>query len=274
VRLTILASGSSGNTLLIEAQGTAIYLDAGLRRRGLRERRLPLSLPAPDAVFLTHEHADHIVGADDLAAQGLWLYATAGTVRGARLQTHARARVREVRAGVPVRHGALEVLPVALPHDAAEPVAYLISDGRLRLGVLTDCGHPCAEVTRAFAGCDALVLEANHDPSLLRAGPYPPRLKDRIASDHGHLSNAQAAALLADLISGAPAVPSLVVGAHLSRTNNRGALARAALAEALGRGGRTRLQVVEQGEVLGPLMVEPALPGAGRGRGGQLSLPF
>lgn len=268
MRLTLLSSGSGGNTLCIESEKTCIYVDAGLQRHRLRERwqrvqamrggsaRLPAS-----AVFLTHEHGDHIAGADDLAAQGLSLYATAGTAAGARLSARGRGQVRELGAGAPLVHGDLSVLPVTISHDAAEPVAFVFSDGRRRLGVITDCGQPSDALARAFADCDALILETNHDRGLLVSGPYPERLKRRIASGAGHLSNAQSADLLRAILGCSRTRPALLVCAHLSKVNNRPELALRAMQTVLGQG-PTQLLVAAQDDPMGPIELGQALPAA------------
>lgn len=263
MQLTILSSGSGGNVLCIASGETCIYVDAGLQNGRLRERWQRFSTlhggtprAQARAVFLTHEHADHATGADDLAAQGLPLYATAGTAAAARLSARGRAQVREIAAGTPVVHGALRVLPVALPHDAAGPVAYVIEDGTLRLGVLTDCGAPSAEVARSFADCDALVLETNHDRRMLLCGPYSERLKRRIASGMGHLSNAQSAELLTAILSVSRIQPALVVCAHLSKTNNRPELAVSAVRSVL-PDPRTRVLVAAQDDPMAPLALGP-----------------
>lgn len=251
MRLTILSSGSSGNALCVQTASTCVFIDAGLRSRRLRERWQRLAAQSPDArrqptaAFLTHEHADHIAGADELAAAGLVLYATAGTAAQAQLSGRGRAKVRELAAGTAVAHGDLSVLPVRLPHDAAEPVAYVVSDGTLRLGVLTDCGRPDPALAAAFADCDALVLETNHDRAMLLRGPYSERLKRRIASGQGHLSNAQAAELLQAILAASRVQPALLICAHLSKVNNRPELALQAMRTALGSR-PTRVLVAEQ----------------------------
>lgn len=273
VRVTILASGSSGNSILVEAGGVRLLVDAGLRGRALASRLAAAGAQAPTAALLTHEHSDHVCGAAELLAQGVPTYATAGTAAALPAAVgEGRAAIQPVRPGEALRLGALELRAVALPHDAAEPVAYVLSDGQVRLGVLTDCGHAAPEVAQAFAGCDALVLETNYDRRMLLSGPYPMRLKRRIASDEGHLSNEQAAELLGQILAAGPR-PRLVICAHLSKTNNQAALARAALARALGRGpGRpaTQLHVAEQDRPLGPFEVGRAAIHLGP----QLCLPF
>jgi phosphoribosyl 1,2-cyclic phosphodiesterase len=124
---------------------------------------------------------------------------------------------------------------VLLPHDAEETIGYVLSDGRHRVGVLTDCGMPDERVARGYAGCDVLVLEANHDPLLLMDGPYPPSLQRRVRGPRGHLSNQQSAKMLEMILShGSP--PSLVIAAHLSQKNNRPELVEQTLRPLLPRG--------------------------------------
>lgn len=232
MRVTVLASGSGGNAILVEAERTRILIDAGLSPRELA-RRLERSASATrlddvQAVCATHEHTDHVAGVAGLASAGIAVYATAGTARAANLAT-----ARQIGAGEKVRIGAIELEPVALPHDAAEPVGFILSDGTARAGLLTDCGFASPEVARAYSGCDLLVLEANHDPDMLRAGSYPPTLKRRIAGRRGHLSNDQAAELLRLTRDPGRLTPKVIVLAHLSHLNNRPRLARLAIERAL-----------------------------------------
>lgn len=252
MRVTVLASGSGGNSILVEADRTKVLIDAGLSARELArriERATTSRLEDVQAVLVTHEHTDHVGGVATLASAGLGIYATDGTARAAGL-----AGVRGLQAGERQALGALEVMPVAMPHDAAEPVAFVLSDGRTRVGVLTDCGCPDPAVAAAFAGCDVLVLETNHDPDLLRAGSYPPSLKRRIGGRRGHLSNEQAAEMLR--LIGRPA-PRVVILAHLSRLNNRPRLARSSVERALAMlGERPRVLVAAQGRALPPVALD------------------
>lgn len=243
MRLALLGSGSGGNVAYFEAgpagARTRILVDAGLPKTAITARlgRVSASLEAIDAVLVTHEHGDHVGCA---AALERPIFATAGTRRAAALEAET------IRAGEAFRVGAFEVLPVALPHDAAETVGFVLTDGTSRVGLLTDCGHDAPEVAAAYAGCDVLVLEANHDATMLKYGPYPPSLKRRVGGRLGHLSNDQAAALLRQIgLSGTP--PRLVVAAHLSQANNRPLLAKRALDRALGRSGRVLVATQARG---------------------------
>jgi phosphoribosyl 1,2-cyclic phosphodiesterase len=216
MRFASLASGSKGNCLVAEAGGSRVLLDCGLspRETGRRLERLGLAPGELSAVLVTHEHDDHCGGAFAFAAaHGLALYLTRGTLRA--LEESGKT-VPQVEARV---------------IDAREPVQYVLSDGARRLGVLTDLGASTRHVERTLSGCDALVLECNHDAEMLWSGGYPKWLKQRIGGAFGHLANAQAETLLASLDRSRL---KHVVGAHLSEQNNRPALARAALARALG----------------------------------------
>jgi phosphoribosyl 1,2-cyclic phosphodiesterase len=237
VRVTILASGPSGNAILIEVgapqerRAARVLIDCGLqpRRLGQRLERSGGGAQLEDltALALTHEHADHASGARALLGAGLPVYCTTGTAQALDLEGS-----RAIKAGGELGLGGLTLRPVAIPHDAAEPVAFIASAPGGKVGIVLDCGHVTPQLLAALEGCDALVVEANHEPALLRAGPYPAALKRRIAGDRGLLPNAQAAALCAQL-SASRHPPRLVVLAHLSVENNRPALARAALEKAV-----------------------------------------
>ena len=192
-----------------------------------------LSLDDVAAVFLTHEHSDHVAGVEGFLKRGLPVFATGGTARAARLPGPFVADVRPLPARSEVTVGDLHIRAVATPHDGVESVAYLFADdaGR-RIGVATDLGHLPASFLSEFAGCEVLGLEANHDLELLRSGPYPAFLKRRILSDVGHLSNEVSAEGLLRLVG--PATRA-VAALHLSKKNNTPALVARVLGEALER---------------------------------------
>ncbi|MEO6324630.1 MAG: MBL fold metallo-hydrolase [Thermoanaerobaculia bacterium] len=236
IEVSFLGSGSTGNCAVIRTGKTTVLLDAGL---SLREttRRLALrgvSIDSIDAIFLTHEHSDHIRCAYDLALKkGIPTYATSGTALAAKLPGPLFADVRRVVNGgeVVLKQGDLNVRIASTPHDGAESVCFVFSDadGR-RVGVATDLGHLSRGVIEALADCDILGLEANHDVDLLRDGGYPAYLKRRILSDVGHLSNDAAAAAFPELIG---ARTEAVVALHISAHNNTSALAAQIFGSAL-----------------------------------------
>jgi phosphoribosyl 1,2-cyclic phosphodiesterase len=248
LRFCCLGSGSEGNALVVEARDglwpTRVLVDNGFNLRQLKRRlaRAGLSLDDLDAIVITHEHSDHAAGAALLARRRrIPVFATAGTARACDLVERG-CDWRPLRDGVTVGVGGLAVRPYAVPHDAEEPVQFVFSDGAVKLGLLTDIGAANAAVIAALAGLHVFILECNHDAEMLRTGPYPHYLKNRISGDRGHLSNDQAAQLLAQIDRRAL---RSVIAAHLSRSNNRPALAQAALARVL-RCGQADVEVADQ----------------------------
>jgi phosphoribosyl 1,2-cyclic phosphodiesterase len=235
VRFASLGSGSQGNALVARAGRTLLMLDCGFTVQEAESRLARAGLaPAELAgIVVTHEHGDHADGVFPLArrhAIPVWMtYGTLAALRdaGASVEDCAIRLIDSQRA---FSVGDLQVQPFTVPHDAREPVQYVLSDGASRLGVLTDTGCATAHIEATLSGCDALVLECNYDPDMLEGGPYPPSLKARIAGRLGHLDNATSGAILAALDRGRL---KHVIAAHLSQTNNTPALARAALARAL-----------------------------------------
>lgn len=234
MRFACLGSGSRGNAWLIEAGSTRVLVDCGFSARETAKRleRLGVEADSVDALLLTHEHADHARGVAGFSARyrcEVWL------THGARGMLQATdslpQRVREVDSHSAFAVGDLAITPVAVPHDAREPVQFVLSDGQHRLGILTDAGHVTPHMETMFSGCDALAIECNHDVALLRQGSYPPALKTRILGRYGHLDNGTAQQLLAQVASDRL---QHVLAAHLSEENNRPELARRALAGALG----------------------------------------
>ncbi len=229
MRLATLGSGSRGNATLIEAGGTRVLIDCGFGVRETERRLATLGVEASSlaAILLTHEHTDHARGVGALARRHrLPVWSTAGTWRGTAADEAARLQIFSSHEGG-FRIGDLRVQPYPIPHDAREPCQFLLEGDGFRLGLLTDAGTVTPHAADLLRDCDALVLEFNHDPDLLRGGPYPPPLKARIASRFGHLSNHQAVALLDRL-----PVRRLrrLVAAHLSEQNNSPERVRACLA--------------------------------------------
>lgn len=232
MRFASLGSGSRGNALLVESGRSRILIDAGFGPREMRRRlqRLGTDANAIDALLVTHEHTDHVGGAFACADRFGWeVVMTAGTLGAS--PRGSRAAVRTIDSHEAFDLFGLHVEPFPVPHDAREPVQFVVGDGVRRLGVVTDTGHVTPHMAAMLSACDALVLECNHDLEMLASGGYPPALKRRIAGPQGHLDNAAAAGLLAEVEH-----RNLrhVVAAHLSEQNNTPALATAALAKALG----------------------------------------
>ena len=236
LRFASLGSGSKGNCLVAEKGATRVLVDCGLSPRETERRLARLGLAPSDvtAILVTHEHDDHAGQVYPFAAQhGIEVWLTWGTeaAMAESGKQAAGARVRRIEGRGAFAIGALEIQPYTVPHDAREPVQYVISDGASRLGVLTDIGASTAHVEATLSGCDALVLECNHDLDMIWAGDYPKWLKERITGPFGHLSNLQAERLLGALDRSRL---KHVVAAHLSQQNNRPDLAREALARAMG----------------------------------------
>ena len=224
MRFVSLGSGSKGNATLIESDETLVLVDCGFSVRETLARMTARALdPAQlSAIFVTHEHGDHVRGVLPLARRlGVPVYLSHGTARalaqrGERYDARGVA-LHEVRPGRAVTVGALTVMPVPVPHDAQEPCQYVLADQRHRLGVLTDLGMITTHVIEAYADCDALVLECNHDIDMLATGPYPLSLKRRVGGQWGHLNNRQAASLVEELEQSR--LQHLVLS-HLSEENN------------------------------------------------------
>ena len=235
IRFASLGSGSKGNALLVQSGRTRVLIDCGFGPRVLAQRlaRLGVVPEQLDAVLITHEHSDHVAGLAALARRvACPVYLTAGTRRALeRRQALNCCPLIELTRGESFVVGDFAVFALAVPHDAAEPVQYILTDGAVRLGVLTDCGRVTHEMRNALQYCDGLVIEFNHDLRMLECGPYPAFLKARIAGPEGHLDNASAGHLLASV---AHSGIQHVVGAHLSEKNNAPAIVRTVMAHALG----------------------------------------
>jgi phosphoribosyl 1,2-cyclic phosphodiesterase len=232
MRFASLGSGSKGNATLVEAGTTRLLVDCGFSCAETEKRLARLSLQPSDlaAILVTHEHSDHISGVASLSRRyRLPVWMTAGTEAA-----HKGGELREYRCINSHREfciGDLQVHPFPVPHDAREPCQFVFSDGRRRLGLLTDAGSITTHMLRALDQLDALILECNHDPSMLAAGPYPPSLKQRVGGPFGHLSNQQAADIVKNI---SKARLQHLVAAHISEKNNQPELALTCLAAAVG----------------------------------------
>ncbi len=229
-----LQSGSNGNCIYVETRGIRLLFDAGISGRQAEARlaQYDRDIRQVDALVISHDHSDHTRSAGIFQRKfGLPVYITADTLDV--LQSgHAAISggTRLFRAGQPLVFGDVTVETIPTPHDGVDGVAFVVDDGRSRLGILTDLGHPFPELETVVASLDAILIESNYDPDLLDHGPYPPFLKRRIRGPGGHLSNDEAAQLLHT--SGARLQWACL--GHLSEHNNHPDLALRAHRHRLG----------------------------------------
>jgi phosphoribosyl 1,2-cyclic phosphodiesterase len=233
MRFASLGSGSEGNGLVVEVGDTRVLIDCGfgVRDTVARLSRLGVAPQTISAILVTHEHQDHVGGVAAFATRyriPVWL--TFGTLEMMGERFSRMEQVYGFDSHDAFAIGMVEVRPFPVPHDAREPVQFVVGDGEHRLGVLTDIGVTTRYVEASLSGCDALVLECNHDVGMLADGDYPWPLKQRISSRLGHLHNGASAALLAALDTSRL---KHIIAAHLSQHNNTPDKARAALAQAL-----------------------------------------
>jgi phosphoribosyl 1,2-cyclic phosphodiesterase len=237
LRFRSLGSGSTGNATLVEAisggRRSRLLIDCGfgLKHLDVRLARAGLAACEIDAIFVTHEHGDHIGCARALSRREripVWMSEGTWLANGGR---DFEGRLHFARDGVDIEVGDLRIQPFTVPHDAREPLQLRVSDGARSLGVLTDLGHATPYVLSRLSGLDALMLEFNHDSDMLARSAYPPFLKLRVGGNYGHLSNAAAAAIAQTLHHGGL---RHVLAAHLSQQNNRPEIVRRVMAEALG----------------------------------------
>jgi phosphoribosyl 1,2-cyclic phosphodiesterase len=245
----VLASGSSGNAALLATENTRILVDAGLSMKELRRRLAAIGedLSGIDAIVISHEHSDHVAG--------LPVLARSEDVRAAIYMTHLAepaidwgktrpARLEQFQSGAKFQIGDVEVQSFGIPHDAKDTVGFCFVAQGVRIGVVTDLGYIPENVKFHVRGADLLLLEANHQIEMLRCGPYPWAVQQRVMSRVGHLSNeAMSDYLMEDLD---PSTSNLVLG-HLSEQNNHPAIVRMIATQALEqRGLTTRLSIAQQ----------------------------
>ena len=224
MRFTSIASGSSGNCTYIGSDNTHILIDAGVSKKRIEQglNELELSLSDLDAIFVTHEHADHIAALHTILKKyDIPIYATNGTIEGIRNSDKkgemTDSRFITVCADKMVTVGDMMINPMTISHDANEPCGYRVFCGDKKIGVATDLGCYTDYTVDCLRNCDALLLEANHDIRMLQTGPYPYQLKRRILGDTGHLSNEKSGELLCKLLN--DKIKGIFLG-HLSKENN------------------------------------------------------
>lgn len=218
IRVSVLASGSKGNSIYIDGPEGSLVVDAGLSAREIlrRLKQIGASPESISGILVTHDHSDHLRGVRVLAKRlDTRVYGTAETLEASGLSDRTATRV--VRSGEDFDLAGFTIKPFTLPHDAADPVGYLLNLKGLKIGIATDLGCATALVKRRLTGCDMLVLESNYDEKMLLDGPYPWFLKQRISSMKGHLSNEDSSRILRELYH---TDLQRVVLAHLSEVNN------------------------------------------------------
>jgi len=248
VRVCILASSSAGNAAFLSSGSTRLLIDAGLSRKAIVERlrNIGEDPEALDGVLLTHEHADHISGLNvllrNLKRRTVPVYVTHLTATAIEWNDCA-PELREFQAGSRFTIGDIEVQSFTTPHDAVDPVGFCFRIGGLKAGIVTDLGYIPASVKHHLRDIDFLLLEANHDIEMLKVGPYPWQVKQRVMSRKGHLSNDVVAEFIAHDLG--DSTRTLVLG-HLSEHNNHPEIVRMTALEALDRRGlEPRLVVAE-----------------------------
>lgn len=239
-RLTVLASGSKGNCAVVASARTRILVDAGLScRETMKRMRAAGEVPeALDALVITHEHSDHISGLEVLARRlKIPVYMTGATHAAWRKWCRDKTgekpeleRRETFEAGYGLQIGDIAIMPFTIPHDAADPVGFAFRVEGVKLAIVTDLGYVPPNVRQHVRGCDVLMIESNHDLEMLRVGPYPWSVKQRVMSRVGHLSNDALAEFFSNHYDGGAA---FVVLAHLSEQNNHPEIARRAAEQAL-----------------------------------------
>jgi len=232
LKISVLGSGSSGNCTFISSSKTKILLDAGFNRSQTIRRLNAIgeSLEGIKALVISHEHSDHVNGLPSLLAKhDIPVFTSEGTSEAVTAKFSLK-KIEFIKAGQPFVLGDLKVSPFTIPHDAADPMAFTLEAEGVRVGHVTDLGYMTELVIQRLRECDIIVLESNHDLEMLRVGPYPWFLKQRILSREGHLSNETTGKFFSEHFDGRA---QFIVLAHLSENNNHPDIARMVATEAL-----------------------------------------
>jgi phosphoribosyl 1,2-cyclic phosphodiesterase len=257
IMVSVLGSGSRGNATFVKTETVRLLIDAGMSRKEIAKRLESIGEDPDgiDAVLITHEHGDHSGGLKtllkDLPVQA---FLTSGTIRALHAEEYEMngSKLVPVPPGIPFTVGDVEVFPFSVPHDAAEPVAFSISCGGIKITQLTDIGYMPDHVAEKLRGSNVLILESNHDLEMLRVGPYPWNLKQRLIGRYGHLSNTAVGRFIRDQYDG---MAEHVLLAHLSSKNNHPEIAKQEASRALRDRGlnRAQLSVTSQDEPTAPI---------------------
>jgi phosphoribosyl 1,2-cyclic phosphodiesterase len=257
VTVSVLGSGSRGNSTFIRTDRVRLLIDAGLSRREIASRLESIGEDPDgiDAVLITHEHNDHASGLKTIVKEtAVQVHLSAGTMRALQADEYELngSRLLTAKGGESFRIGDAEILPFQVPHDASEPVAFSVICEGVKITQLTDIGHLPEDISDWLSGTHVLILESNHDVEMLRVGPYPWNLKQRLMGRYGHLSNAAVGKFILDRYDG---MAEHFVLAHLSSRNNHPELARQEAIRALKRRGfeDARVAVTEQDRPTAPI---------------------
>ncbi len=231
---SVLGSGSSGNATFIKGNHTSILLDCGFSLPQIKKRLESIDKDIEDieAVFITHEHVDHICGLKRLLNMyDIPIFMTRGTYQALRGIIGDNKKIQIFEAGDAIIIREFHIQSFSVTHDAKDPVNYVITNNKAKLGFATDCGYPSKLIMNRLQGCQGLIIESNYCPDMLMKGTYPPHIKQRIQSRFGHLSNQQMLQLLSGIID--ESLRALVL-AHLSENNNHHELVEQLVRQTLG----------------------------------------